>query len=343
MKKRPASRFVIPLLIVLLLVSAVMATGMGAAAISPGEVVRVIWTRVTGGDAAGAFDLIIWHLRLPRIVLALLVGGGLAVSGMMMQALFSNPLADPYIVGVSAGAAFGAVLSVAIGASLTVLGMTAMPLFALIGALMVTTAVYSLARQRMRVPITTLLLTGIAVGSLLQACTTFLLLQQGNSELREVMAWLMGSLANRNWQQVGMLTPFLAIGLVCTWYWQRELNVLAFGEATAHHLGVPLERTKMLLLLLASLLAAGAVAMSGVIAFVGLIVPHLMRMLVGPNHRRLLPASFLGGGLLLLWADVLARSVIPGGEVPIGIITSVLGAPFFLYMLHRQHARKGVR
>ena len=239
-------------------------------------------------------------LRMPRIALAVLVGGALAVSGVIMQALFHNPLADPYIVGVSAGAAFGAVLAMALGMSLSVLGLNAVPLCAFFGALAVTALVYGLSRQRVRVQVTTLLLTGIALGSLLQAATSFLLLQQGHNELREVMAWLMGSLANRDWRQVGMLLPYVAIGLLCAWCWQRELNVLAFGESTAHHLGIPLERTKLLLLLLASLLAAGAVAMSGVIAFVGLIVPHVMRRLVGPNHRRLLPAAFLGGGLLLL-------------------------------------------
>lgn len=336
MKSATASRIVIPLLLILIVLSAVISTGIGAAEITPMKVLQVIWSRLSSGGYAGADGLIIWDLRLPRIVLALLVGGALSVSGMMMQALFSNPLADPYIVGVSSGAAFGAVLAVALGVTVTVLGMTAMPIFALIGALLVTAAVYGLARRRQRVPVTTLLLTGIAVGSLLQAGTTFLLLQEGHSELREVMAWLMGSLANRGWLQVAMLTPYLIIGISCSWFMQRELNVLAFGEATAHHLGVLLERTKLLLLILASLLAAGAVAMSGVIAFVGLIVPHLMRMLVGPNHRRLLPASLLGGGLLLLWADVLARTIIPGGEIPIGIITSIIGAPFFLYMLNRR-------
>lgn len=330
------SLLVITILVVLLLVSAVIAVGIGAAQIAPGDVLQVVWRHLTGGQAGGPHDLIIWELRLPRIVLALLVGGGLAVSGVIMQALFHNPLADPYIVGVSSGAAFGAVLAVALGLGLSLLGSNAIPLCAFVGAVAVTALVYGLARHRMHLPVTTLLLTGIAVGSLLQAATAFLLLQQGHNELREVMAWLMGSLANGAWRQVGMLLPYLALGLACAWCWQRELNLLSFGEVTAHHLGVPLERTKLLLLLLASLLAAGAVAMSGVIAFVGLIVPHIMRLLVGPHHRRLLPASFLGGGLLLLWADVLARCVLPAGEVPIGIITSVLGAPFFLFLLYRR-------
>jgi iron complex transport system permease protein len=332
---------VIAILCAVLLASAVIAVGIGAASLSPGDVLQVVWRHLTGGQAGGAHDLIIWQMRLPRIVLAVLVGGGLAVSGVIMQALFHNPLADPYVVGVSSGAAFGAVLAVALGISLSLLGMNAIPLCAFLGAVAVTALVYGLARHRVRIPVTTLLLTGIAVGSLLQAATAFLLLQQGHSELREVMAWLMGSVANRGWRHVGMLLPYLTVGLACAWVWQRELNVFAFGEATAHHLGVPLERTKLLLLLLASLLAAGAVAMSGVIAFVGLIVPHIMRRLVGPNHRRLLPAAFLGGGLLLLWADVLARTLLPASELPIGIITSVLGAPFFLYLLHTrtQHTR----
>jgi iron complex transport system permease protein len=325
---------VLTVLGLVLLVSAVIAVGIGAVPVAPGEVVQVVWSHLTGGLTAGPNDLIIWELRLPRIALAVLVGGGLAVAGVIMQALFHNPLADPYVVGVSSGAAFGAVTAVALGLGLSPLGPTAIPLCAFLGALAVTALVYGLARQQARVPVATLLLTGIAVGSLLQAATAFVLLQQGHSELREVLAWLMGSVANRAWRHAGLLLPYVVLGLTCAWCWQRELNVLAFGDATAHHLGVPLERTKLWLLVLASLLAAGAVAMSGVIAFVGLIVPHIMRLLVGPNHRRLLPAAFLGGGVLLLWADVLARTLLPAGEVPIGIITSVLGAPFFLYVLY---------
>jgi iron complex transport system permease protein len=324
------------ILALLLLVSAVISMGIGAAPVTPYQVLQVLHTHLLGHPVGGTNDLIIWSLRLPRIALAVLVGGGLAVSGVIMQALFHNPLADPYIVGVSSGAAFGAVLAVALGMGLSILGMNAVPLCAFLGAVAVTALVYGLSRQRARMPVTTLLLTGIALGSMLQAVTAFLLLQQGHSELREVMGWLMGSLANSDWRHVGLLLPYVAIVLALSWCWQRELNVLAFGEDTAHQLGIPLERTKLLLLMLASLIAAGAVAMSGVIAFVGLIVPHVMRRLVGPNHRRLLPASFLGGGLLLLWADMLARSVLPGSEIPIGIITSVLGAPFFLYVLYRR-------
>lgn len=331
--------FIIAVLLLLLLLSAIISVGIGAATVPPGEVLRTIYHHLLGQHTGGVNEQIICSLRMPRIALAVLVGGALAVAGVIMQALFHNPLADPYIVGVSAGAAFGAVLAVALGMSLSLLGMNAIPLSAFFGALAVTALVYGLSQGRVRVQVTTLLLTGIAVGSLLQAATTFLLLREGHNELREVMAWLMGSLANGDWRQVGMLLPYVAIGLLCAGCWQRELNVLAFGEATAHHLGIPLERTKLLLLLLASLLAAGAVAMSGVIAFVGLIVPHIMRRLVGPNHARLLPASFLGGGILLLWADMLARSLLPGSEIPIGIITSVLGAPFFLYVLYRNPVR----
>ncbi len=323
------------ILALLILVSAIFSVGMGASSITPAAILHVLHSHLMGRHTSGPNDLIIWYLRLPRIALAILVGGSLSVSGVIMQALFHNPLADPYIVGVSAGAAFGAVLAVALSMSLSILGLNAIPLCAFFGAIAVTALVYGLSRHRARMPVTTLLLTGIAIGSLLQAATAFLLLQQGHNELREVMSWLMGSLANRAWRHVGMLLPYVAVGLTCAWCWQRELNVLAFGEATAHHLGIPLERTKLLLLLIASLLAAGAVAMSGVIAFVGLIVPHVMRRLVGPHHRRLLPAAFLGGGLLLLWSDMLARSLLASNEIPIGIITSILGAPFFLFMLYR--------
>jgi len=325
-------------LAVLLVVSAIISAGIGAVRLHPGEVAKVIWHHLGGQISIDpTADAIVWGLRLPRIALAILVGAALATAGALMQALFHNPMADPYIVGVSSGAAFGAVLMVALGLNVVTFGIfSLMPLAAFLGGLLITFLVYALARRTGRVPIGTLLLTGIAVGGLLQAVTSFLLLQQSSTELRMVMSWLMGSLDGRQWSHVLGLLPYTAIGLLGVLALQRDLNVLALGDETAHHLGVNVERSKFLLLLIASLLAAAAVAVSGIIAFVGLIIPHLMRLIVGPNHRVLLPACLLCGGLLLIWADVIARSLLPGSELPIGIVTSVLGSPFFLYLLHRR-------
>ncbi len=338
---QPSRRAWLVLLVLgaLLLVSVVLSVGIGTVWIAPGQILRVFWHHLTGHGAADAFDTIIWGFRLPRILLAVLVGAALAVAGALMQALFHNPMADPYIVGVSSGAALGAVLTVALGFSATVGLLNVLSLAAFLGGLAITLLVYSLSRRGGRVPVGTLLLTGIAIGGLVQAVTSFLLLQRGQSELREVMGWLMGSLANREWSHVQALLPYVAVGVVLALLRQRDLNILALGDETAHYLGINLERTKLMMLFIASLLAAAAVAVSGIIAFVGLIIPHLMRLLVGPNHRVLLPACLLCGGLLLVWADVLARTLIPGGELPIGIVTSVLGSPFFLYLLHRRESK----
>jgi len=330
---------VLIVLAVLLVLSAVLSAGIGSVRIGPGEIARVVWHHLGGQvDVDSASDSIIWGFRLPRVALAILVGAALAVAGVLMQALFYNPMADPYIVGVSSGAAFGAVLVAALGLNLALGGFALGPLAAFAGGLAITFLVYALSRRSGRVPIGVLLLTGIAVGGLMQAVTSFMLLRQSSADLRTIMSWLMGSLAQSGWPDVLALLPYLAVGLLMVAALQRDLNVLAMGDETAHHLGVSTERSKFLLLLVASLLAAAAVAVSGIIAFVGLIIPHLMRLIVGPNHRVLLPACFLAGGLLLVWADVIARSLIPGGELPIGIVTSVLGSPFFLYLLNRKEA-----
>lgn len=328
---------VLIVLAALLVISVILATGIGSTHINAGEIARVLWNHLTGhADPNSANDSIIWGLRLPRTILAILVGAALAVAGTLMQALFHNPMADPYIVGVSSGAAFGAVLVVTLGFTLSVGGFTLAPLVAFACGLAVTFLVYALSRRSGRVPIGVLLLTGIAIGGLMQAVTSFMLLRQDTADLHNIMSWLMGSLAQSQWSHVWALLPYVVIGLVMVAAMQRDLNILAMGDETAHHLGVNTERSKFLLLLVASLLAAAAVAVSGIIAFVGLIIPHLMRLIVGPNHRVLLPACLLCGGLLLVWADVIARTLIHSGELPIGIVTSVLGSPFFLYLLNRR-------
>jgi iron complex transport system permease protein len=323
----------------LVIVSAVISANVGTAHLTAGEIARVIWNHLAGAAHPTANDAIVWNLRLPRIVLAMLVGASLATAGALMQSLFNNPMADPFVVGASSGAALGAVVVISMDVQATLFGLNAMCFAALLGGLGVTLLVYTLSRRAGRVPIATLLLTGIAIGGIMQAVTTLLLLQRPGSELHEVIGWLMGSLAYRDWPHVAALLPYTIVGIGVAMAYRRDLNVLALGEEAAHSLGVNVERTKVLLLLTASLLAAASVAVSGIIAFVGLIVPHLMRLLVGPNHRFLLPACILGGGLILIWADIAARLIIPGGEIPIGIVTSVLGSGFFLYLLNRSRGK----
>jgi iron complex transport system permease protein len=278
---------------------------------------------------------ILWQIRLPRALLGALVGAALAVAGAVMQGFFRNPMADPFIVGVSSGAALGAALAISLG-GVWAAAEAGVPVFAFVGAALATLVVYALSRRGGQVPLTTLLLTGLAVGSLMAALTSIVVVISDAGEVRKIVFWLMGSLSLRGYAEVRMMLPYVVVGFGLVLLFARDLNVLSLGDESAKHLGLETERIKFVLLLLASLLAAAAVAVSGVIAFVGLVVPHLLRLLIGPDHRALIPACALGGAVLLVVADLLARIVVPSIELPVGIMTSLLGCPFFLYLLHRR-------
>ena len=287
---------------------------------------------------------IVMVLRLPRIALAAVVGFALATAGVVMQGFFRNPMADPSIIGVSSGAAAGAVATIAfsvsvplafsVGAPLafSVNVPLALPLFAFGGALVAAFGVYALATENGRTPVATLLLAGVAVQTLLGAVVSLMLIYSGES-LREAVYWLMGNLKNAYWWEVGVALLVTLLGFVVLQAYAEDLNVLLLGEEDAHTLGVEVERTKRLLLAVASVVTAAAVAVSGVIGFVGLVVPHVMRLLVGPDHRILLPTSALAGATFLVVTDTVARSAVGGAELPVGIVTAFLGAPFFLYLL----------
>ncbi len=282
---------------------------------------------------------IVLGIRLPRVIVGCLVGACLALAGTVMQALFQNPMADPYLVGVSGGAALGAVSAMMLGIEVEVAGFTSVPLLSFAGALGVTALVYVLSQQGGRVHTATLLLTGVAIGSLTASLTAFLMLTHSDN-LQPVLAWLLGSLAGRQWLHVWAVAPQFALGLGATWALARPLNVLLLGDEAAANVGLDVHRTRRWLLAISSLLAAGAVAVSGVIGFVGLVVPHVCRLVVGPDHRILLPTAALVGALLVVLADLVARLALAPAELPIGIITSLLGCPFFLYLLHRHGARR---
>ncbi len=334
----------IVLLAVLLLAASVLSLGIGVAHQSPSEVVRALADGargvLTGAPVpADEAHTVVLDLRLPRLLLAVLVGVCLALSGAIMQALFHNSLADPYILGVSSGAALGAVAAMMLGA-LAVVAAVSVPALAFVGALLVVFVVYALAQRGGRVQTGTLLLTGIAVGSLISALTSFLMMVM-DEDLRTVLFWLLGGLSGRSWPAVGTILPAAVVGLACALVAVRALNLLLLGDETAASLGLNLQLAKRLLLALASLLAAAAVAVSGIIAFVGLVVPHVTRLLVGPDHRTLVPISALLGALLMVLADTLARTVLAPTELPLGIITSALGCPFFLYLLRTQ-GRQGM-
>ena len=271
-------------------------------------------------------ETIVVTLRLPRIALGAVVGFALATAGVVMQGFFRNPMADPSIIGVSSGAAVGAVATIAVPFAIPF----GLPTAAFLGAMVAAFGVYLLATEDGRTPVATLLLAGVAVQTFLGAIVSFLLLQTGES-LRQAVYWLMGHLHLASWDDVALTLPFALVGFGILFAYARDLNVLLLGEEDAHALGVEVERTKRLLLAVSSVVTGAAVAVTGVIGFVGLVVPHVMRLLVGPDHRVLLPTSALAGATFLVATDTVARS--GAAELPVGIVTAFLGAPFFLYLL----------
>jgi len=286
-----------------------------------------------GGNWPENFRAVIMDIRLPRILLGVLVGCSLAVSGAVMQGVFKNPMADPYIIGLSAGAAVGASASTFLPLQQDI-GMYALPLLAFIGAISTVFLVYQIAKLRGRARVETLLLSGIAVGSFLAAVTSFLLYLSGH-QFRFLFFWLLGGLWMASWKIVWIVFPIVSIGTVLLQLFARDLNAMLMGEEQATHLGIDVETVKKILLALTSLLAGTAVAFSGIIGFVGLIIPHIMRLRVGPNHSVLLPASTLAGGLFLTSVDTVARTIIAPTEIPVGVLTALCGAPFFAYLLRK--------
>ncbi len=325
---------------VLLLVAAVavfiLSATQGTSAMTAKHALRVLWTWATGQQAADVSTediTIVRDIRLPRLILGMLVGACLAVAGAVMQAFFQNPMAAPSIIGVSAGGALGATAAIMFGFEFWLWRLSSVTVSAFAGALGVTAVVYLLSRRGGRTPVGVLLLTGIAVGSVVSAASSLILITRGQGQMDRVVYWMLGSLSGAEWAKVQMIWPFALLGFGVVYLYGRDLNVLLLGDEQAHYLGLNVEQVKLVLLVLSSMLAASAVAVSGVIGFVGLIIPHISRLIVGPDHRWLLPTAALSGAVLLALADLGARL---GGEIPIGIITSMLGAPFFLYLLHRR-------
>ncbi len=338
----------LPLLAILLAAAAVAAIAIGSTGIAWGTVVRVIAARALPDgwidlrEVSEAEQLIIWLIRMPRVVVAALVGAALAVAGTQMQGLFRNPLAEPSVIGISQGAALGAVVTFVSG--LAAAAVFWLPLFAFAGALAALVTVYTIATSAGRTPVATLLLAGIALGSLTTAIATLLIsMSVVNWQVaNEVVFWLMGGLDNRTWTHVWMCLPPVAVGAVAARWHTRDLDLLLLGEETAASLGVDVERVRRTILATAALLTGAAVAVSGVIGFVGLIVPHMLRLVLGPSNRILLPAAMLGGAFFLIVCDLLARTIHPPTEIRLGVITAACGAPFFLYLLRRQRGGFGV-
>lgn len=322
-------------LLVALLLVMVAAIGIGAVDVPPGDVGRIIWHHLTGDGASGdpAMDRIVWDFRVPRVVLAALAGTGLAVSGVVLQAVVANPLADPYVLGTSSGASLGAALAITLtGGALGGLGVSSAAFLGAIGAMVL---VFLLGQRAGRLAPTRLVLSGVAIGYLLLAATSYVQLRATPTELRAVMFWMLGSVAGAQWGQLPVVAAVVLTTTVALAFFGRRLNALLAGDETATALGVDVNRLRAVLLLLASLLTGTVIAVAGGIGFVGLMVPHLVRLTTGADHRRLLPRAALAGALYLVVVDLLSRTVNSPDELPIGILTALFGAPFFLWLLRR--------
>ncbi|WP_240770212.1 iron ABC transporter permease [Nocardioides sp. GY 10127] len=326
-----------------LLAAVVLAAGTGQLEVPPSEVLGSLLHRV-GIDVLPLpthplGDVTLWTVRFPRVAMAVVAGAALASAGALMQGVFGNPLAEPAVVGVSAGAAVAAATVISLG--LTFAGSWSVPLAAFAGGLATTLLVYLLSRDHGRTEVVTLVLTGIAVNAVANAGLAFLLFWSDTSAREEITFWTLGSLNGARWAQVAVVAPMVGAGLLAALALARPLDLLALGDRAARHVGVDVERLRLVAVVVVAVLTAGAVAFCGVVSFVGLVVPHLVRLVAGPGHRFLLPASALGGALLLVLADLGARTLISYADLPLGMLTSLVGGPFFFWLLRRARAGAG--
>ncbi len=319
-----------------LILALILSVAVGAVYIPPVDMVRIFFQPLLRDDLVGLpyYSTIILTVRLPHTILVCLTGAALAGSGAAYQGLFRNPLADPYLIGVASGAGLGAVIALAIHWPVTLLGWLSVPVAAFISATITVFLVYTLASINRSVPTTTLILAGVAVSSFATSLTSFIMLRS-KEELHQALSWLLGGSTMSGWSPVWASFPHILIGLAILWLLAHALNVLQFGEEQAQQLGIHVEQTKLAIILAASLTTAAAVSFSGLIGFIGLIVPHVIRMRWGTDYKRLIPLSVLGGGGALLFADLLARVILAPQVLPMGIITALAGAPFFLWLLRR--------
>jgi iron complex transport system permease protein len=327
----------ITLLLLALLFCVMISTSLGFMSISFSEIVRTVFAAITGQrDSLQLTDpsvpYVLLDVRLPRILTAALVGAGLALSGVIYQGILLNPLADPYTLGISSGAAFGA--SLALLANLTMIGIFSTPMFAFFGAIATLFTVMRLSTFNGQISAQTLILSGVIVGAILSAGISFMK-YLADEQVAIIIFWLMGSFASSTWSGVLLLVASLVVTLAVTMFYSRDLNIMSLGRRSSDSLGVETAKVRKILLLGASFMTAVCVAVTGIIGFIGLIVPHLMRYLVGPDNRRLIPASALAGAILLLMADTLTRAVLPV-EVPIGVLTALIGGPFFCLIFRQK-------
>jgi iron complex transport system permease protein len=324
----------------LVALAVVLGAGIGAVPIAPWETVRILLGHAgVPVEVDPQKDAVLWAIRLPRVLLGLLVGGALAVSGAALQGIFRNPLADPTIVGVASGASVGAVAAILLGLSGAVYGGIQGAAF--VGGMAAVAVVYALARHEGRTETVTLVLVGIAVTAIAGALVGLMIASADDDELRDIVFWSLGSLGGATWPLVVATAPFVTVGAVAALMQTRPLDLLALGDREASHLGVDVERVRILLVVALALATSAAVAAAGIVAFVGLIVPHLIRLLGGPSHRVVLPASLLAGGAVVALADLVARTVAAPVELPLGVVTALAGGPLFLWLVLRTRRNHG--
>ncbi|MFF2024893.1 FecCD family ABC transporter permease [Streptomyces sp. NPDC058171] len=340
-KRRGAAPLLTVGLIAAVLVMALVSAGTGAYHIPMADILGSVQHRMgLGGEALDRVgESVLWNVRLPRVVLALLVGASLGCAGALMQGVFGNPLAEPGVIGISAGAAVGAVVAIAFG--LSFLGNWTVTAAAFVAGLVTVSLVYLLSRSGGRTEVVTLILTGIAVNAFAGALIGLSVFFADNSAITQITFWQLGSLSQATWPKVLAVLPCALLGLLVAPLSARKLDLLALGERPARHLGVDVERLRITMILVVALLTAAAVAVAGIITFVGLLVPHLLRMAAGPGHRFLVPGSALGGGLVLVSADLAARTVAAPAELPLGVLTALFGSPFFFWLLRRTRRKQG--
>jgi iron complex transport system permease protein len=318
-------------IIVILLLVAVISLSFGSINLSPLRVMKVIFSQ---GDTSQSLNVIVKQIRLPRIILSFLVGAGLSIAGVVFQGVIRNPMVDPYIVGISAGAGTGVTLAIVLNLQFSFLFFNTLPLMAFFGSLITVYIVYNLAKTKDKVPVVTFLLAGVAVGFVLNALMSFLMVI-GTRDLQKIIYWLLGSLSSSSWTDIKLMLPYFLLGNIIIVFFLKDLNLILLGETSAQHLGVDVEKSKKYLIVGASLVTASVVSVSGSIGFIGLIVPHIARMLVGPDHKKLYPTAAVLGGIFLIISDDLARILLSPMEIPVGIITALTGGPYFIYLLRK--------
>jgi iron complex transport system permease protein len=345
-KRSKRWKLTLTLLVIGLFLTAFVALNIGFEYISFSEILSILGKQIPFINSSidpgslspkfESYESIILQIRLPRIIGGIIIGAALAASGVLYQGVFKNPMADPYVLGVSAGASVGAGLGILFGSGLSLLGFPIVPTTAFIAALATIFIVYNISRVGTRVPEMTLLLSGIAITIFLSAIYQVMQVVAENLKLHALVNWTIGGIANIGWNSVLTITPFIIAGIVLSYLFSRDLNMMSMGEDTAQHLGVNTERTKKILLAIGAMMTAAAVSVSGLIGFVGLMIPHITRIIMGPDHRLLLPASVIIGAIFLIVCDAVARILTGAAELPVGAITAIAGGPFFIFLLRKK-------